>query len=287
MNCSLFAENTSSDEDEAQQEEQAPTYERYRSIVDRAPFGVPPPDFNPQAIPGSPATGGVGGEAGGMTAEEISQEAQRLISEVQVSVLSFTPNGNTMVGFTDKVNQRNYYLKVGSDKDGWKVVSADRSAQSVVLSKDGVEATIQVGASSDSNKDGKKKARPMRSPMSRNMEHTPVPAVESQEVTPPSPSRHKGLLGGAMSRLRERRMAERKERMEADRLRREKEEHDKKETQQLREKLTAMEEKAEQDAIDREQSRAQLQELSEMLKRNREKQQSAEGEGQGVPEGGE
>jgi hypothetical protein len=221
-----------------------------------------------------------------MTAEEISQEAQRLISEVQVSVLSFTPNGNTMVGFTDKVNQRNYYLKVGSDKDGWKVVSADRSAQSVVLSKDGVEATIQVGTSSDSNKDGKKKTRPTRS-LSRNMEHTPVPAVESQEVTPPSSSRHKGLLGGAMSRLRERRMAERKERMEADRLRREKEEHDKKETQQLREKLTAMEEKAEQDAIDREQSRAQLQELSEMLKRNREKQQSAEGEGQGVPEGGE
>jgi hypothetical protein len=286
MNCSLFAENTSSDEDEAQQEEQAPTYERYRSIVDRAPFGVPPPDFNPQAIPGSPATGGVGGEAGGMTPEQISEEAQRLISEVQVSVLSFTPNGNTMVGFTDKVNQRNYYLKVGSDKDGWKVVSADRSAQSVVLSKDGVEATIQVGTSSDSNKDGKKKTRPTRS-LSRNMEHTPVPAVESQEVTPPSSSRHKGLLGGAMSRLRERRMAERKERMEADRLRREKEEHDKKETQQLREKLTAMEEKAEQDAIDREQSRAQLQELSEMLKRNREKQQSAEGEGQGVPEGGE
>ncbi len=290
MSCSLFAENTSSDEDEAQQEEQAPTYERYRSIVDRAPFGVPPPDFNPQAIPGSPATGGVGGEAGGMTAEEISQEAQRLISEVQVSVLSFTPNGNTMVGFTDKANQRNYYLKVGSDKDGWKVVSADRSAQSVVLSKDGVEATIQVGASSDSNKDGKKKARPMRSPMSRNMEHTPVPAVEPQEEADSSRPRHmrsSRLLGGAMSRLRERRMAERKERMEADRLRREKEEHDKKETQQLREKLTAMEEKAEQDAIDREQSRAQLQELSEMLKRNREKQQSAEGEGQGVPEGGE
>jgi hypothetical protein len=49
----------------------------------------------------------------------------------------------------------------------------------------------------------------------------------------------------------------------------------------------SMKEKAEQDAIEREQNRAQLEALSEMLKRNREKQQSGEGEGQGTTGDGE
>lgn len=291
MDRCLLAENTSSEEGENSQEAQTSAYERYQSIVDRAPFGVPPPNFNPQAVPGSAAAAADGGEAGGMTAEEISAEAQRLISEVQVSVLSLTPGGDTMVGFTDKANHRNYYLKVGSEKDGWKVVSADRSAQSVVLSKDGVEATVQVGASSGSGngRDKKTSSHPPRGSSRFAMEHTPVPAIASQEV-PASPDKgfaKRGRLGGAMSRLRERRLAERKEKMEADRLRKEKEERDKQETQKLRDKLTAMEEKSEQDAIEREQNRAQLLELSEILKRNREKQQSAESEGQGVAGDGE
>jgi hypothetical protein len=295
MNVVVFAENASADEEADAEETQAPTFERYQTIVERAPFGVPPPDFNPQAIPGSPASIGNGGEGGGMTPAEISAEAQRLISEVQVSVLAVTPAGLTMVGFTDRANHKNYYLKVGADKDGWKVVSADPSAQSVVLSKDGVEATVQVGASSSSGKGAGKLplANNSHLPAKINNVSTPQSSVlaasTGEHGLRPGHGHGRSLFGGggAMSRLREKRKLEREAKMEADRVRREKEESDKKQNQQMREELMSMKEKAEQDAIEREQNRAQLEALSEMLKRNREKQQSGEGEGQGTTGDGE
>jgi hypothetical protein len=262
------------------------TMERYQSIIDRAPFGVPPPDFNPKAPPGLNGSSGSDGAGGEMTPEQVSAEEAKIISEVQVSVLSLTPGGDTMVGFTDKVAQNNYYLKTGCEKDGWTVVSADAASQSVVLSKGGVEATVQVGASSSSGKSGDKKSlRPSHSPKP----HIPVPALASQE--PAAASLQKGLfgragLGGAMSRLSQRRLAERNKKIEADRLRQEKEELEKKENQQLRDKVRAMEEKAEQDAIEREETKARLLEFTEALKRNREKAaaendaQEAVGEGE-------
>ena len=145
------------EENEEGRESKKPEFDRYQSIIDRAPFGVPPPGFNREAVPGSSAAAPGDGTGGPMTEEQRSVEEQKIISEVQVSVLSITPAGSTMVGFTDKANHRNYYLKVGAEKDGWKVVSADAAAQSVVLSKGGVEATVQVGSASSSSKGNDKK----------------------------------------------------------------------------------------------------------------------------------
>ena len=116
----------------------------FQTILDRMPFGPLPPNFNPDAPPGT-ATAGVA--AAGEGEAEITEDEQQIVSSVRVSILNVTPSGAVAVGFTDSSAQppANYYMKVGEKRDVWEVKEADPAEQTVVLVKNGVEATLKVG----------------------------------------------------------------------------------------------------------------------------------------------
>ena len=136
----------------------------YATILDRMPFGPLPPNFNPDAPPGTAAAGGAA--AGGEGAAEITEDEQQIVSSVRVSILNVTPAGAVAVGFTDSAAQPpvNYYMKVGEKRDVWEVKEADPAEQTVVLVKNGVEATLKVGEGvAGGDKKAKGAARPMPS----------------------------------------------------------------------------------------------------------------------------
>ncbi len=135
----------------------------YQTIIDRLPFGPPPPNFDPDAPPGSAAAAGSAEE--GDDEVERSEEEQQIVASVRVSVLNRTPSGVVVVGFTDSSvqPQKHYLLKVGEKRDMWEVKDADPTNQVVVLAKNGVEATLKVGEGAPEGKGGKAGKAPMPS----------------------------------------------------------------------------------------------------------------------------
>ena len=155
------------DDEPAEQAVVAPGFERFKTIMDRNPFGRPPPGFNPDAPGGaSDMRHGAEGGADAAAAAEASEVEQQIISSVRVSVLNVTPSGKVNVGFTDSSVQppRNYLMEVGEKREGceWQVIEADPEKLSVKLSKDGVEATLMLGGgsgASDAKKEGEEVAK--------------------------------------------------------------------------------------------------------------------------------
>jgi len=127
----------------------------YQTILDRMPFGPLPPNFNPDAPPGTAAA--AGGADGGAAEAVQTEEEQQIVASVRVSVLNKTPAGAVAVGFTDSSVQppKHYYLKVGEKSDIWEVRDADPAEQTVVLAKNGVEATLKVGEGTSDGKGAK------------------------------------------------------------------------------------------------------------------------------------
>ena len=126
-------------------------FERFKTILDRMPFGRPPPGFDPEE---------------GENAVEVSEMEQQILSSVRVSALNVTPAGVVTVGFTDSSVQppRNYFMEVGEKRGEWTVVEADPDPgkKTVELSKNGVEATLKLGGNSP--QDGKGAASPNGKP---------------------------------------------------------------------------------------------------------------------------
>ena len=127
----------------------------YQTILDRMPFGPLPANFNPDAPPGSASA--AGGADGGVGEVVQTEEEQQIVASVRVSVLNKTPAGAVAVGFTDSSVQppKHYYLKVGEKSDIWEVKDADPAEQTVVLVKNGVEATLKVGEGTSDGKGAK------------------------------------------------------------------------------------------------------------------------------------
>ena len=123
-------------------------FERYRSILDRHPFGPEPPGFDANANP-KDVQKTAGGAAG--SGEELTPEQEVLSKSLRFSVLNVEADGTVMVGFsdvTDQKNARHYYLAVGDEQDGWTVREADPEKESAVFVKSGVELELTVGSSS-------------------------------------------------------------------------------------------------------------------------------------------
>ena len=245
-------------------------FERYQSIIDRQPFGPPPPGFDPTQPPGKGGAGGGADGDGEKTEAEISAEEQRLMSSVRVSILNVTPSGAVMAGFTDSTTQPpvNYYLKVGdtsTDAAKWTVKDADPAAGTVTLSKDGIDVTLSVGGETKKGatvgKDGAKG----------------LVGIDDQQrgrarrfhMTSPAAGGPAGLArdaageeehGGSLARLRQRRMmkqaAEVAQRQDAEKAR-----------AALEEQVKAEREQA---AAEREQQREALMQIQEELRRQRE-----------------
>lgn len=111
-------------------------FSNYQPILDRMPFGAPPPDvavpdIDPELL---------------KTAEQEKAEQQQIAKQLSFSALNITPKGTTAVGFTDRtVNPpRSFYLEVGTSADGWTVLAADYNKDWARFEKDGVVITMHL-----------------------------------------------------------------------------------------------------------------------------------------------
>ena len=119
-------------------------FERYQSILDRMPFGDPPPGFawdqNPNDV-----------QKGSDTAKELTVEQENLQKSVSFSVMDVMEDGTVRVGFSDLSDAktpRHYFMTVGEERDGWLVREADPAKREMTVVKDQVEVTLTLGASS-------------------------------------------------------------------------------------------------------------------------------------------
>lgn len=255
-------------------------FERYRTIIDRKPFGSEPANFDPDA-PGSRGGAAGGGGAVDPAAQEAmkAQEEQKIIASVRVSALNVTPSGKIAVGFTDASKQPSgtYYLKVGETRDGWTVKAADARAMKVTLEKDGVEATLGLGeGSADGGKDGGKvktvAGAAVRPPVGRLARAGLLRPVALSASAPPGAS---AAPGGSIASLRARRAQKEAEAEARRKAAAEQAQAAAEQAQAEREKAAAEREKA---AAEREQQLQQLQQIQEELRRNREERQRREAE---------
>jgi hypothetical protein len=244
------ADSDEGDGDAAPKADAAEGFAPYQTILDRLPFGPLPPNFNPDAPPGTPPGAGNDADGNGANAgEELTEDEQQIVASVRVSILNVTPSGVAAVGFTDSSLQPpvHYYMKVGEKRDVWEVKEADPAEQTVVLLKNGVEATLKVGEGVAGG-DNKKKAATAR-PMSPRM----LARAGGREGNMPSPHM------SAMERLRARRRQS-DEDLKAEEARRE-----------------AVVEEARKDAAkaaaEREQQREALLQIQEELRRQREERE--------------
>lgn len=224
------------------------SFERYKTITDRMPFGPEPSGFNPDAPPGTaPKGGGAAAGEGGLDEQQRSEEEMKILSSVRVSMLNVTPSGKIAVGFTDSSRQpsANYYLKVGETRDGWTVKDADARALTVVLAnQEGVEATLKLGETAGGDAKGGKKG-----PAGVSKRMIPGRQAAQQASEPVAP-------GSALANLRARRQMREANAAE----------------EKARQAAAAAEEKKarEQAAADREQQREALLQIQEELRRQRE-----------------
>jgi len=114
---------------------EARSFEHYRPILDRMPFGAPPPPV--AAAAAAPAA----------TDAQTQAEQQKLAKQINMSCINVTPGGRTAIGFTDLGEKppQNYYLLVGEESGGWKVLNADYDEEWAQIEKDGVTITLKLG----------------------------------------------------------------------------------------------------------------------------------------------
>ena len=251
---------------------------RYQSIVDRMPFGEPPPNFNPAAMPGRPGEGAAAAE-GEMTEEQRTEEEKKLAATIRVSVMNVTPKGDVMVGFTDSSAQppENYYMRVGQERNGWKIESADPAEHSTCISKGGVTVTLKLGEGTAGGKGGAKNGGGGAARLTAGSRAPAAPAAL-------------GGAGGAMSLLRSRRARE-QARAEEERKRREAAEEERRASEAEKaaleaEKAEIAKREAEEAAKERQAMQEQLRKIAESIKQQREESQKkdAAGESEESPE---
>ncbi len=250
-------------------------FARYQSIIDRQPFGPPPPGFDPTQPPGKGGVGGGEDGDGGKTEAEISAEEQKLMSSVRVSILNVTPSGSVMAGFTDSTTQPpvNYYLKVGdtsTDAAKWTVKDADPAAGTVTLSKDGIDVTLSVGGETKKGATAGKGGA--KAPVGVDDQQRGRGLMRRLHMPPQGAAggvAGEGAHGGSLARLRQLRMLREEEaaaqRQAAEKARADIEAQEKAERERERE----------QAAAEREQQREALLQIQEELRRQREAKDAA------------
>ena len=129
-------------------------FERYQSIIDRRPFGQPPPGYNPEQFASEAA------RTPAKTEAELTKEQQQLQKAVALYAINIDPDGSTMVGFSDMSDPKSpsyYYMPVGETRNGWFVKEASTSATNAFMTvvKDGVEVTLKLGETSTAAADAK------------------------------------------------------------------------------------------------------------------------------------
>ncbi len=249
------------------------SFDRYQPIVDRQPFGQPPPGFDPQKMASEVS------RSDGETGEQLTMEQEDIQKAVGFSMLNVETDGSVMVGFSDRSNPkspRHYYLAVGESQDGWLVKSCDPAEETMTIGKDGVEVTLKLGEN------------PNPSPASKNGRGArPVTLQTTSGNAAPARA---GLLGrpaaaGSFQPASYRGRRARRE-MEAAQAKAEAEARERERTRQAEEK--AAREAAEKEAreLERAEQRQQLLAIQEELRKAREEKERRESaEGPAEPSG--
>ena len=234
------------------------TLDRYRPLIDRYPFGEPPPSFDPTKLASEVSKNGKEDAALGEAEAEI-------VKNISFSVINLEPDGTLMVGFSDNTDPKqpvHYYIPAGSVRNGWHVKDADLDAKSMTLEKDGVEVVLSLGDKSASGK------APSAARNAGSEESTRVAGAKAGM----SPDAMPSMVGRRSRRLRR----EREDAIAAARDRAEAEEAKKK-----------AEEVREMERIRREEERAErmreLEAIREELRRGREMMREQEMRGGGRP----
>lgn len=103
----------------------ATDFTRYQVILDRKPFGEPPPDsLGSNSVPG----------------------AQSFIKDIRMVAITEDGNGGLKVGFVDIKSNKPYYLAVGDSEDGIQVVEANYKSESALLKKETDEQWVSMNA---------------------------------------------------------------------------------------------------------------------------------------------
>jgi len=90
-------------------------FSRYQVILERKPFGEPPPD----------SQGGSG----------VVARAESFIKDLRMVAITEDGKGEIKVGFVNIKDNKSYYLKVGESDDEIQVVDADYGTESALLKK--------------------------------------------------------------------------------------------------------------------------------------------------------
>jgi len=243
--------------------------DRYQSIIDRQMFGQPPPNFDPTK-PASQVQKGAGDE------QALTREQEAIKSAIHFSAINVTPAGDIAVGFTDNSDSKlpiHYYLKVGEERNGWKVLEADPVKATMKVAKGDIEVALDLGA--NSAKGGGSAARTGATAAASTASNAPAIATAGRRAGLLTSRRPVGLASEQMTggaSLRERRAAREQARQEE--LAKEKELEDKR-------KAEAAEKEKEREAqrqAEREEQRRELQLLKDELKAQREAVERARAE---------
>ena len=231
--------------------------DRYQSIIDRQMFGQPPPNFDPTKPPSQVQKGSASNE------KELTREQEAVKSAIHFSAINVTPSGDVAVGFTDNSDSKlpiHYYLKVGEERNGWKVLEADAVKAKMKIAKGDIEVELDLGA--NSAKGGGSTSR-------ASANSSPAVAAAGRRAGLLASRRPTGfadpMVGGAS--LRERRAAREQARQEE--AAKEKELEDKRKAEAAEKEAKEHEREAQRQA-EREEQRRELQLLKDELKAQRE-----------------
>lgn len=253
-------------------------FARYQSIIDRMPFGAPPPGFNPEQMASEVSRSDAAGDG-----VELTQEQAQLQKSVSFSVINADPDdGSTMIGFTDLSDPkipRHYYMRVGTSRDGWTVKAADLAKRTMTVEKDGVEVTLELGGNSSGDAAASDKGKNVSRLASRGGGNGSVGGQRSGLLS----SRGPGQLSSFQGRRARREQAEAQEKANA--------EAQAAERKRQAEENAAKEEQARLERErEREEQRDQLKAIQDELRRVREEKERAAAESareSGGEEGGD
>ena len=245
--------------------------DRYQSIIDRQMFGQPPPNFDP-TVPPSQVQRGSGSDETVLTHEQ-----EVIKSAIHFSAINVTPSGDVAVGFTDNSDSKlpiHYYLKVGEERNGWKVLEADPVKAKMKIAKDDIEVELDLGANSGKGGGATSRIGAMaagnagvgRRPGGLLSGGVRRPIGEGEQPRP-------GLMG---SSLRERRALREQARQEE--IAKEKELEAKRRAEAAAKEEEKEKEREAQRQAEREEQRRELQSLKDELKAQREAAERARAE---------
>lgn len=231
--------------------------DRYQSIIDRQMFGQPPPNFDPTKPPSQVQKGSAINE------KELTREQEAVKSAIHFSAINVTPSGDVAVGFTDNSDSKlpiHYYLKVGEERNGWKVLEADAVKAKMKIAKGDIEVELDLGANSAKGGGSTSRASANSSPAVATAGRRAGLLASRRPIGLSDP-----MAGGAS--LRERRAAREQARLEE--AAKEKELEDKRKAEAAEKEEKEKEREAQRQA-EREEQRRELQLLKDELKAQRE-----------------